>query len=354
MDITGNTDTASPTYNHFRDKIILVTGGAGAIGRNLTERLSVLGAKLVIVFDNLSSSYLWNIPDSPNVLFVKGDIRNDNDLRRVFHHKPELIFHLAAFFANQNSVDYPLVNEEVNIAGMLKLLEYCQISGSVERFVFANSEGGVYGVETNLPHREDDITLNLATPYYISKLAGEAYCRYYHSYYGLPVSIVRLFNSYGPGEVPGQYRNVIPNFIYWAMKGLALPLTGNAEMARDFVYVDDTINGLLSAAVAAEALGNAVNICSGKLINIHDLAGQINQLTGNSAGVRLIPNRKWDVRNQILGDPGKAKEIIGFEAKTNFNDGLIKTISWFQNNWDVICRDAEFPPGRSAAHSNIL
>ena len=110
----------------------------------------------------------------------------------------------------------------------------------------------------------------------------------------------------------------------------------------------------MSAAVAAEALGNAVNICSGKLINIHDLAGQINQLTGNSAGVRLIPNRKWDVRNQILGDPGKAKEIIGFEAKTNFNDGLIKTISWFQNNWDVICRDAEFPPGRSAAHSNIL
>jgi UDP-glucose 4-epimerase len=227
-------------YSHYyHNKVILVTGGAGAIGRNLSERLADLGAAKVLILDNLSSSYAWNIPRKENVLFINGDIRNEDDLRRCFHHRPVIIFHLAAFFANQNSVDYPLVCEDVNAKGILKLLEYAVISGSVEKFVYTNSEGGAYGSDGVQPYREDLVSLRLGSPYYISKMAAESYCHYYHSFYDLPVCIVRLFNSYGPGEVPGQYRNVIPNFIYWALKKQALPLTGDETISRDFVFVED-------------------------------------------------------------------------------------------------------------------
>ena len=166
----------------YKNKIILVTGGAGAIGRNLVNALADLYAQKIIVFDNLSSSYLWNIPDRHNILFIKGDIRNGDDLMRVFHHKPTIIFHMAAFFGNQNSVDYPLISEDVNCKGILKVLEYAVLSGIIERFVYANSEGGAYGSDCNLPYTENEISYKLASPYYISKMAAESYCYYYHSH----------------------------------------------------------------------------------------------------------------------------------------------------------------------------
>jgi UDP-glucose 4-epimerase len=333
----------------YKDKVVLVTGGAGAIGRNLSERLALLGAKKVIIFDNLSSSYAWNIPDYPNILFIKGDVRNDGDLMHAFHHHPEIIFHLAAFFANQNSVDYPLINEEVNIIGLIKLLEFSSISRYVEKFVFTNSEGGAYGEKCHLPYQEEDISVELGTPYYISKLSGEAYCRYYQNQYGLPTAIARLFNSYGPGEVPGQYRNVIPNFIYWAMQGKPLPLTGDEKMGRDFVFVDDTVNGILKIGSSEKTNGESINIASGKAVNIYELAKTINFKVHNKSGFNILQQRKWDKRNVIIGDPTKASELINFHANTDFEQGLDKTILWFKQNWRKIENSAEFPPGLSTA-----
>lgn len=335
--------------NYYKDKVVLVTGGAGAIGRNLSQKLSLFGAKKVVILDNMSSAYKWNIPNYSNISFVKGDIRNENDLLRVFHYQPQVVFHLAAFFANQNSVDYPLINEDVNINGLIKLLEFSNISKSVEKFVFANSEGGAYGDDCDLPYREDQISINLGSPYYISKLSGEAYCKYYHSHYNLPISIVRLFNSYGPGEVSGQYRNVIPNFIYWALNSKTLPLTGDDRIARDFVFVDDTVNGILKAGFSEKAIGESINIATGKVIKIYDLATIINKKTNNTAGVKIIGSRKWDKRPVILGDPQKAKNLLEFEANTDFDFGIDKTIEWFKSNWENIKNSAEFPPGLNSA-----
>ena len=121
--------------NFYKDQIVLVTGGAGAIGSNLVRALSHTGAKKVIILDNLISSYEWNIPNLPNVLFVKGDITNDIDLKRVFNEKPTIIFHLAAFFANQNSVDYPETDLLVSGLGTIKVLEYSVLCGGIKRFV---------------------------------------------------------------------------------------------------------------------------------------------------------------------------------------------------------------------------
>lgn len=337
------------SFGSYKDKVVLVTGGAGAIGRNLSEKLAQLGAKKVIILDNLSSSYEWNIPDYPNILFVNGDIRNENDLLRVFHHKPQVVFHLAAFFANQNSVDYPLINEDVNINGLIKLLEYSNLSNGVERFVFANSEGGAYGDTSTLPYEEHDISIDLGSPYYISKLSGEAYCRYYNHHYGLPVSIVRLFNSFGPGEVAGQYRNVIPNFIFWALNKQILPLTGDDRIARDFVFVKDTVDGILKSGSAEDATGESINIATGNPIKIYDLAEMINRKTNNPAGTKVIGQRKWDKRPSIYGSTSKAKRLIDFEADSDFEKGIDETIAWFKENWEDISNSADFPPGLSPA-----
>ena len=216
----------------YNGKKVLVTGGAGAIGSNLTKALVELGAQVIVV-DDLSSGQIWNVPSSPNVLFVKGDILDEVILKRVFFERPQIVFHLAAFFANQNSVDHPERDLMVNGMGTLRMLEY-SVFNRVERFVYASSGCAIYGSDMPLPLKEDFVTMHLSTPYQITKMLGELYCNFFHHHYELPVVKPRFFNSYGPGEVPGQYRNVIPNFIYWAIKGLPLPITGTGEETRDF------------------------------------------------------------------------------------------------------------------------
>ena len=338
-----------PYSQFYKDKTILVTGGAGAIGRNLVEKLARLRAGKIIILDNLSSSCIWNIPDYQNVLFFNGDIRDENDLKRVFHHRPTVVFHLAAFFANQNSVDYPLVSEDVNSRGMLKLLEYCVISGNIERFVYTNTEGGAYGSDCTMPYREEDISLRLGSPYYVSKMAGEAYCWFYHNHYSLPVSVVRLFNSYGPGEVPGQYRNVIPNFIWWAMKGQPLPLTGNKAISRDFVFVNDIVEGILRSGFFPEATGTPINIATGQETFIYELAELINLKTSNPAGTRILQQRKWDTRERIIGNNEKCRRILQFAPAAMLDTGLDLTIAWFHKNRENIDRNAAFFPGLNPA-----
>jgi len=334
--------------NSYEKKKILITGGAGAIGSNLTRRLSELGAGLVIVLDDLSASYEWNIPRAANVMFVRGSVTDDVALKRVFQERPEYVFHLAAFFANQNSVDYPERDIAANGLGTLKVLEYSNL-GKVQKFVYASSGCSIYGSQAPLPLKEEFMSMDLSTPYQITKMLGELYCNFFYHHYGLKVVKTRFFNSYGPGEVPGQYRNVIPNFIYWAMKGLPLPITGSGEETRDFAYVDDLIDGMLRAAYFEEAVGEALNLASSREIRVKDLADGINELTGNKAGVKFVARRKWDTKPRLLASIEKAKRIIGYEPRMVFEEGLKRTVQWFKDNWENIERSASFGPGMSSA-----
>ena len=239
-------------YSEYDGKTILVTGGAGAIGGNLCRKLSELNAKKVIILDDLSSSYEWNIPKAKNIMFVKGSILDDEMLKRVFKEKPEYVFHLAAHFANQNSVDNPEIDLMVNGMGILKVLEYAQLV-DIKRFVYSSSGCGVYGLDSKMPFEEHDTSVSLHTPYQVTKLIGELYTNYFHNLYGMPIVNARFFNVFGPGEVPGRYRNVIPNFFYWAMNGKPLPITGDGTETRDWTYVDDIISGLLAMGIKEEA-----------------------------------------------------------------------------------------------------
>jgi nucleoside-diphosphate-sugar epimerase len=200
-----------------------------------------------------------------------------------------------------------------------------------------------------LPLREEFMSLNLTTPYQITKMLGELYCNFYFNHYSLPVVKTRFFNSYGPGEVPGQYRNVIPNFIFWALQGKALPLTGTGEETRDFTYVEDIVEGVMRAGFYEKAIGNEMNLASGEETRIIDLANLINELTGNKAGIVSSTRRKWDTKSRLLASIDRARSVLGYEPKTKFNEGLKNTIDWFRDEWDHIKSAASFPPGMSSA-----
>lgn len=328
-------------YDVFKKKTVLVTGGAGAVGSNLVKRLDKLETKKIIILDNLSSSYAWNIPRSPKVLFIKGDILDDEKLKWAFKEKPDIVYHMAAHFANQNSVDNPETDLMVNGMGILKVLQFAHLV-QAERFIYSSSGCGIYGPDSTMPFQEHDTSMQLYTPYQVTKMLGELYTNYFHNLYGLPIVNARFFNSYGPGEVPGQYRNVIPNFFYWAMHGQPLPITGSGEETRDFTYVGDIVNGLLAMAYYKEAVGESINLGAGREIMIKDLAQWINEITDNKAGIVFKEKRDWDKKSRLLSCIEKAKRILKYDPKMDFKEGLKNVFKWFQENRENIERSAEF------------
>jgi UDP-glucose 4-epimerase len=346
-------DLDNNLLNYYKGKKILVTGGAGAIGSNLIIALSQLvgDSGRIVVLDNLSSIKVpdpWNVTPLPNIMFVKGDVRSDIDLKRVFKEDPEIVFHLAAFFANQNSVDYPEISAEVDIIGQIKLLEYSRLA-KLQRFVYASSGCAIYGSYPQLPLKEDFISMHLTTPYQINKMTGEMYCNFYHHHYELPIVNCRFFNSYGPGEVPGQYRNVIPNFIYWAMKGIPLPITGTGEETRDFTYVLDLVQGLIKAGYYEKAIGENFNLAAGREISIKDMANLVIEATGSKTSIVFKQRRKWDTKPRLLASIDKAEKLIGYKPIVDFKEGFKDNIEWFKDNWNKIEQLADFPPGMSSA-----
>ncbi|MCX6008886.1 MAG: NAD-dependent epimerase/dehydratase family protein [Chloroflexi bacterium] len=327
--------------SEYKGKNILITGGAGCIGSNLTKSLITAGANKIIILDDLSAAESWNIPVHASVIFVRGSILDEEVLKRTFSTKPDFVFHLAAHFANQNSVDNPETDLMVNGLGTLKLLQYSHLA-KVSKFVFASSGCSVYGSQAPLPLKEDYVSLHLDTPYQITKLLGELYCNFFHNYYGLPVVIARYFNVYGPGEIPGAYRNVIPNFIYWALHKMPLPITGTGEETRDFTFVDDIVDGTLRLGVIPQAVGDAFNLASETETRIIDIANMVNEVTGNPSGVTFKPRRDWDQITRRKASVEKARKALGYSPKMKVKDGITEVHLWIKSNWEKIEECARF------------
>lgn len=319
----------------YTGKIVLITGGAGCIGSNMIRKLIEANPQKIIILDDLSSSYRWNIPSHEAVHFVEGSILDEQKLKQVFYERPDYIFHLAAHFANQNSIDHPETDLMVNGLGLLKVLEYSRLT-EPEGFVFASSGCSVYGSYAPLPFREEHVSLVLDTPYQINKLLGELYCNHYHHIYGLPIAMGRYFNVYGPGEVPGRYRNVIPNFFWTAMHKRPLTITGTGEETRDFAYVGDVVEANLRMAVTEKAQGEAMNIATGTETSILELAEKINQISENPAGITFAEKRAWDKSTRRRGAIDKVKDLLGFEPKARVSEGLPSVYEWLVKNRENI------------------
>ncbi len=327
--------------NAYRDKSIVVTGGAGAIGGNLSRRLAEENARRVIILDDLSSSHRWNLPRKENIEFWEGSVLDGELLKEIFSQPVDYVFHLAAFFANQNSIDHPQRDLEVNGLGTLNTLRAAQEAG-IERFVYASSGCSIYGSFSPLPLKEEFVSLYLSSPYQITKMLGELYCNFFYRHYGLKTVKTRFFNSYGPGEIPGRYRNVIPNFIFWALRKEALPITGSGRETRDFTYVGDIVEGLLKAGLVEGAIGEDINLASGTEVEIIELARLINRLTGNPAGIYHVSRRKWDTKDRLLASIEKAGRLLDYRPRVGFEEGISNNLKWFRQHWDEIRGSADF------------
>jgi len=322
-------------------KKAVVTGGAGLIGSNLVRRLLELDVEKVLVLDDLSASVKWTLPNHTKMVFVEGDVADEVLLKRIFMERPEYVFHLAAHFANQKAVDYPEENLRVNGMGTLKLLEWSQLL-KVKRFVFASAGCSAYGSRAPVPLKEDFITLNLDTPYQIHKLLGELYCNFFHDFYGLPTVRLRLFNVYGPRGLPGRYKNVIPNFMFWSLHGQSLPVMGSGQETRDFTFIADIVDGLLRGGVMEGAIGEAINLGSGRETQSIDLANMINRVTENPGGIKPVAKRDWDKGSRRVASIEKARKLLKYDPQTNIEDGLKETRDWFVENMEEIEKDAMF------------
>lgn len=313
---------------------VLVTGGCGAIGSNLVRRF-VADGNQVTVLDDLSSGHAWLL-DGLDVRVVAGSICDPRALGNAFADNPQVVFHLAAHFANQNSLERPMRDLQTNVEGTLRLLQACVAEG-VQRFVY--TAAGCSGDTASLPLREGAVHLRHSTPYQASKQAAESYCWVWAHAHGLPVTVARLFNSYGPGEVPGPYRNVLPNWIWSAMQGKPLIVTGTGSETRDWVFVDDLVQGLAACAGADAARGVAVNLGSGREVEVLTLLEEVRRHFPRTE-IEFWPRRGWDHKLRMVADVSLARKALGWSFTTSLEDGVAATVQWFADNRREIERSA--------------
>lgn len=311
----------------FVNNTILITGGAGAIGSNLANRLSQDPRSKIVVLDNLSSGHVENIRLRPNVIFIQGSVVSDEDLKRAFSYGIDIVFHLAANFANQNSVDFPERDLQTNGAGTLKLLLRTR-EHKVKRFVYSSSSC-VYG-NRDAPLNETCREFSSDTPYAITKLLGEQYVRFFAEHDSLKATILRYFNVYGPNEYPGKYRNVIANFFYCAMNRKDIVITGSGDETRDFNFVDDTVEATILASENKEAVGLDFNIASGRETKIEEVAKMVLKIVESKSKIVYRPRRAWDSVLRRVGSIDRAKKILHYEPKYLLAKGLARYYRWLK------------------------
>ena len=331
----------------FAGTTILVVGGAGFVGSNLTAALLTAGPREVIVVDNLLSSERESVPVDPAITFVEGPITNDAVLAGLPENL-DYVFHLATYHGNQSSMHDPLADYQNNALTTLKLYERVKAVSGLRKVVYASAGCTVADKTFDTARATDEdapVSLHLDTPYQISKIIGEYYSNYYFTRFGLPAVKARFQNVYGPGEILGAgrwrgtpntvWRNVTPTFVYRALKGDPLPVENGGIATRDFIYVDDIVRGLIACALQAPP-GEVYNLASGVETSILELAESINEMTGNAAPIEVGPTRDWDRSGKRFGSTAKARDQLGFEVDVGIEEGLRRTIGWTRESLATI------------------
>ncbi len=304
----------------------LVTGGAGFIGSHIVERLLADGQK-VRVLDNFSTGKHTNLaPFQGRIELVEGDLRDAGALARAVE-GCEVVYQQAALRSVPRSIDDPLANNDVNVTGILQLLVAAKRAG-VRRVVYASSSS-VYGDDPSLPKVETQ-TPRPISPYAASKIMGEYYCRIYSQLYGLETVSMRYFNVFGPRQDPeSKYAAVIPRFITAALAGEPAEVHGDGLQSRDFTYVDNVVDANLLAGTAPDVSGEAFNIACGGRFTLLDVLSAIEKGLGHPVARKHEEARAGDVKH-TLADISKARRMLGYEPKVDFEEGMRRTVDWFR------------------------
>ena len=294
----------------LKNQHILITGGAGFIGSHLS--LTLAKNNHVTIYDNFSSSvlslsHLRNLSDLSNLKVMKGDILDQKSLFRAMENI-DIVFHLAVACVRM-SLNNPIQVHEVNATGTLNTL-YTAKKHKVKHFIYVSSSE-VYGTAKR-PLMSETHPTDPTTVYGMSKLIGEQYTRYFHAHEGLPTTIVRPFNTYGPrSHFDGVYGEVIPRFVIRSLNNKQPIIFGDGSQSRDFTYVDDTVRGLILSAESDELLGDTINIARGKEVTIKELAREINLIVTLPFDPIYKPARPNDVLRHAA-DISKAKKLLKF------------------------------------------
>ena len=311
---------------HLDFNTALVTGGAGFIGSHLVEALLSAGCK-VTVLDNLSTGNLLNLePVKDRITFYQNDIRELDMLEKAAQ-GCDVIFHLAAVVAVQQTVSNPVESAMINDIGTINVLEAARAK-KVRRLVLASS-CAVYGDDPRLPKKESMMP-RPASPYAVHKLSAEHYARVYFDLFGLETVSLRFFNVYGPRQDPSSpYSGVISIFMDKAVSNQVPVIYGDGNQSRDFVYVKDVVKAILLAATTDNLAGNALNIGTGSYVLINRLWELIASLSGRHLAPRHEPARSGDILHSVAGME-LAQSILNFKNDFTLEKGLEMTFDWYQ------------------------
>jgi UDP-N-acetylglucosamine/UDP-N-acetylgalactosamine 4-epimerase len=313
--------------------VYLVTGGGGFIGSNLAEALVSQGGT-VRVLDNFSAGKRENLrfPGSEKVEVIEGDIR-DIDACRAALKEVDFVFHEAALGSVPRSIEDPRTTHDVNITGTLNVLIASRYA-KVKRFVFASSSS-VYGDiagpgEEECSPKNERMKPAPLSPYGISKLAAEEYCRMFYPLYGLETVSLRYFNVFGPRQSHlSEYAAVIPRFIEALLTGNQPTIYGDGGQSRDFTFVRDVVNANLLAATVPGIGGEVLNIACNRRYSLLDLVGELKVIVQSTTGPRFAEARQGDIRHS-MADIGRARKCLGFEPAWSFRKGLEVTVDWYR------------------------
>jgi UDP-glucose 4-epimerase len=316
---------------------ILVTGGAGYIGSHLVDRLLADGHE-VFAIDNLFTGKIANIEHNlghERFHFVNDSILHITTMEELIR-QVQLIYHLAAVVGVKHVIDNPLQGILTNVRGTEIVLE---LAYKYWRKVVIASSSEVYGKSEKAPLAEEDDSILGPTAvgrwsYSLAKAIDEHLAFIYHDR-GLPVSIVRYFNSYGPRLDPRGYGSVIAKFISQALEGKPLTVFSDGQQTRCFTYIDDTIEGSILVATLEEGEGQSFNVGNNRETAILELAEKIKELTGSSSEIVHLPyadvyGSAFEETRRRVPDVSKAERLLGFRARVPLEEGLQRTLAWFE------------------------
>jgi UDP-glucose 4-epimerase len=299
----------------------LVTGGGGFIGNHLVRRLLADGYD-VCVLDNFATGRRERL-EGLGIEIVEGDLRSYERAHTAVRGS-DVVMHLGALPSVPRSVQDPLTTSAVNVEGALNVL-LASRDEDVRRVVFASSSS-VYGANPALPKTETDQPLPVS-PYGVSKLAAEHYCRSFSAVYGMETVSLRLFNVFGPGQDPlSQYAAVVPRFIAALSNGVRPVIYGDGQQTRDFTFVADVVESFVAAAESADANGEVLNVCAGTETSLLQLLEAIGEIIGSFEEPRFEPTRAGEIRRSY-GDAAKVDDVLGWSTKSTLRDGLRECVA---------------------------
>lgn len=304
----------------------LVTGGAGFIGCNLVKSLLEHNHE-VRVLDNFSTGRRENLlPYQKDIELIEGDIRSYHTTIKAMKNI-DYVLHQAALPSVPRSIYDPITSNEVNINGTLNLL-HAAVEIGVKRFVYASSSS-VYG-DSPISPKHEELIPNPKSPYAITKLAGEHYCKVFHQIYGLETVSLRYFNVFGPRQNPdSQYSAVIPKFLKLLLNGQSPTIYGDGTQSRDFTYVDNNVQANLLACTAENVAGKVYNIACGQNFTLLELVQNLNEILQTNIQPIHAEKRSGDVLHS-LADIQKAQKELNYYPTISFKEGLTLLVQNFE------------------------